>query len=259
MTSTAAHSAWGRWTAATCPRRPLVRFRIAFAAIWLVYDLLDLIYAGTAREFWAVPNRGIPHKLAIVQILLIAFEALLLLGWRPRITALAAFAVRTYESTFLPLNDFFYFCIIALILSQSDCENGDEPAAAWPRDLLVLQAAWIYFASSLLKLNAPFLSGGDLYVRQNYLATALSWHYPDFYLAWISTLAGNAVLAWGAVSAEMSLSLVLFGWWWFPARAHRFRAAAIVLAVAVHGFAAATMNVYFFGMSLVAQIVLLTE
>ena len=241
------------WITLETPLRPLVLFRNTFAAIWLLYDLIDLVTGQTQN--WSLVTQGFPVTgLRISLCVLIACEAGLLLGWRPRTMAFCAFLARGFEAWIFGLNDFYYFSVAALILTQFDYEKP----RAWPRDVLILQTAWIYFASALLKASQPFLSGGYYFVRQNYVAAVLPLPFPDFYRSFISTLQGNSVLAYATVVSEMSLALTLIAWWAWPDRRVRLRIVAIALAVGIHGFAACTADVFFFGASLVAQIALLT-
>jgi hypothetical protein len=253
-------SGWTRWTQATCPRSPYVYFRISFAATWLLYDVLDLALGGTQGFFWGVPSPSVHRGIFVAQLLLIGLETGLLFGLLARWLAFALFLVRLYEASLFPLNDFLYFCVAALLLSQCDCGNGSltENVPAWPREVFVLQTSWIYFSTALLKLNSYFLSGGDLYVRQNYLASALHWPYPAFYEHWISTLVGNALLAWAGVAAEISMAGLLLAWWFYPAHRRRLHLAVFSLALAIHGFGAIALNVFFFGASMFLQVALFT-
>lgn len=236
-----------RWTRAETPADPIRRFRIAFASIWLVYDVLDIAFHGTAVTQWI---GGRPTGLlTALQALLVVSELGLLLGLRPRACALAAFFLRAVVAwKFFALNDFFYFCVTALVLAQFRLEGDREQG--WPRDVLIWQTAWIYFATALLKTSRVWLSGGHLFVRQEYLA-ATGWPYPAFYRSFISALAGNAILAWMGIAMEFLLAGMLL-----------FRAPrrwALALAVAVHGFAALTVNVWFFGASMIAKVAFLLQ
>jgi hypothetical protein len=253
-----------RWVEKTTSASPLVRFRIAFAAIWLVYDILDVALGGTRGSFWSV---GDPSSLRILlgsQLSLIAIEAALLIGWRPRLMAFLAFAARAFEARLFMLNDFLYYCVAALLLANARTAGSlrkgpaEAQVPAWPRDVFVLQTAWVYFATALLKLNTPWLSGGDLYVRQNYLAAAHHWLYPGFYARWISGLGFNSTLAWMACFFELTLSVVLLLWWLKPKHRPLTGRLATALVVGIHGFAALALNVYFFGASMISQVALLT-
>jgi hypothetical protein len=243
---------FARWTRAEIPGGGVRRFRVAFAAIWLTYDVLDLCLKGTGTSvaYWS----GAPRLLQLeaIQLALIAAEAGLLVGWRARRCAFAAFVLRAYEAYFFfRLNDFYYFSVVALILSQCRLESdparpgAPAPEPAWPRDVLLAQAAWMYFATALLKTSAVWVSGGHLFVRQQYLQTICGWPYPAVYRAFVATLGGNAFLARLGLAGEFLLAGLL-----------AFRAPkrpTVALAVALHGFAALALNVWFFGASMVAQ------
>ncbi len=253
---------FGGWVDTRCPRASLTYFRRAFATVWLVYDVLDIYFHGTETYLWSVGAPNLHTQVLSTQIVLVFCEAILLIGWESKYFFLLAFAARAYEGHLFAINDFLYYSVVALLLSQCDTENlGRErnpKAMAWPRDALILQTAWIYLSSAFLKLNPAFLSGGDLFVRQNYMATALKWHYPSFYRQWISTLAGNAVMAWMAVVVESALAFLLLAWVFAPERRKIIRPLCVSLVLGVHLLGALALNVYFFGASLIVQVFFLT-
>jgi hypothetical protein len=254
VTSTAPER-FARWTRAEISAGGVRRFRVAFAAIWLSYDVLDLCLRGTAMSQWMGGAELPVVGLVLLQLGLIGTELGLLLGRRARLCAFAAFALRAAEAYFyFRLNDFYYFAVVALILSQCRLEEVGlgrpvGPELAWPRDLLLAQAAWMYFATALMKTSALWLSGGHLYVRHQYLSVAYGWPYPAFYREFVSTLAGNAFLARLGVIGEFALAALII-----------FRAPkrpTVALSIAIHLFAALALNVYFFGASMVAQVAFL--
>lgn len=255
--SSAVLNGFHEWIRARTARRPLVLFRIIFAAVWLTYDLIDVSMGETFKQIWFLRAPVEPRWIIDAQVVLIVCEVGLLLGWRARWFAFAAFLARSVESWFYPLNDFLYYSVTALILSLCDCEkaplNAPE-ALAWPRDLLVLQTAWIYSASAIFKLNPDFLSGGDLFVRQNYTASILPIPYPGWYLELISHLEVSRALAWLGVGGELMLGVLLFLWWWWPERRRFSRVPVWVLAASIHGCALFTLNVFFFSVSMLAQV-----
>jgi uncharacterized membrane protein YphA (DoxX/SURF4 family) len=176
-------------------------------------------------------------------------------GSYARAAPLAAAALRAVETYwFLRLNDFYYFIVVALLLSQVPPSAGwakrpSAPIPGWVRDALRWQTAWIYLATGSLKLNTAWLSGGHLLVRQTYLAGVAHWPYPRALLPYLSSLAVDAKLAWLAAASELALgALVLAG---------RPAAAIFVLAAGIHLFGALATNVWFFGASMLAQVVLL--
>ncbi len=253
-----------QWSTATGSRVPLFYFSRAFAAIWLVYDLTDMAYRGTATLCRVGGFGDLIGYLTANQILLIVVEAAWLIGIRPRLMALLAAALRACETYFYSLNDFRFFCVMCLILAVSDSDGGKWKSArqgvalTWPRDLLVLQTGWTYFATGFLKLNPPFLSGGELYVRQNYLIAAFDWPFPAFYRSLIATLPLNSLLSWFGAAGEMALGFLFAAWVFCPRRRRILRMVSLPLVVGIHGFAAVALNVYFFGVCLVAQVFLMT-
>jgi hypothetical protein len=244
-----------KWLMAECDQSGLIYFRRCFAAIWLVYDLIDLTKAEFITNLWFLGITSDAHFVITLQVLVIGFELGLLFGFYPRICALGAGLTRAVFAYNFGLNDFIYFAVICFILTQVDPKSR----RAWPRDVLVLQTAWIYFASAILKMNPSFVSGGDLYVRQNYEAAVLPIPYPAFYLGWISDIQHDAYLAYLTIAMELILPVILFSWWFFPKRRKILRSVAIAMAVAMHGFAAYALNVFFFGLSLIIQILFITQ
>jgi hypothetical protein len=246
--------AFVRWVSAEMPRRTLVRFRVAFALVWLVYDGLDLAAGGTASA-WSLSPVGPPPALAALQIALIGTELLILVGWRVELAALLAATLRGLEASLVPLNDFYYYIVVAVILSRArvSAPDRDEPAPEqvpqWPRDLLLFQMAWIYGCAALLKLSPDWLSGDHLWVRHQLLREVGTVAYPAFYGRCVESLACDAWLARLGVISEGAIALLLF--------LRRPRILILALALGIHGFAAATMNVFFFGISVFLQLALL--
>ena len=237
------------WIKETISNRPLKIFRIVFAAIWLVYDLLDFSFGELSRNFVVDANPPL-HALAICQVLLIICELGLLLGWRARFFAFLCFGFRFWEASFFDLNDYFYFCTTALILSQCEISNGkNAQTPKWSRDVLIIQTGWIYFASALLKLNPLWLSGGDLFTRFRILSFDLGWLYPEFMKKMVFSMPFDSALAWFTVIAEFGIAILLFTRW--------SKRTLFILTMGVHLTAALTLNVWFFGASLISQVVIL--
>jgi hypothetical protein len=249
------------WVAADTRAAPLVRFRVAFGVIWGVYDVLDLAGSGTARIHDWIGTTA-PAGLVSLQLGLIACELVMVLGgpvgWAP-VAALVAVVLRAVEwHTYLELNDFLYYAVTALILAQARGPGGllrmpakDALVPRWPRDVLVLQAAWIYFATALLKMNHTWLSGRHLFVRLEYMRAAFGWPYPDVVNRCADSLSCDAALATMGVLAELTLACLLI------VRPRRWLVTP--LAIGIHLFGALATNVWFFGPSLVAQVAFLTE
>jgi uncharacterized membrane protein YphA (DoxX/SURF4 family) len=253
MLSTA-REALRAWVARDEPALRLSRFRQAFALIWLSYDVLDLSFSGTAfcADWLGALTLGPPRGLMVVQAGLAACELALLLGFAIPLAALGAVALRAYQAfTYFQLNDFFYYTVIAtfLVFSAPEGERG-APARvpSWVRETLVWQTGWIYVATALLKMNPAFLSGGHFLVRHGYLVQA-GWPYPAFLRPWLESLAVNQALSVLTVLAELGLGLLLL--------LGRGRRLAIALVLGIHVFAALAVNVWFFGASMIAQVVLL--
>lgn len=230
------------WVQAQAPPLPIARFRRAFALIWLVYDVLDLALGGTASTF-DLPVGHRPLALTVCQLGLIGVQIGMALG-RPTapLFGLLAVLLRGMELMLFPLNDFYYYVVIGLWLAIPGSPR-------WRYDLLLFQTGWIYAATALLKLNVDWLSGGHLFVRAGYLWEAAGWPHLPAFRGCSESLGCTAVLARGAIAAELLLAGLLF--------ARRGRRPAIALAVGIHLFAALALNVWFFGASMVAQVALL--
>jgi hypothetical protein len=232
MPSTAAER-FRSWVAAESSAAPLVRFRVAFGAIWLAYDLTDVLGSGTAR---------IHNWLGTTA---------------PPVLLLAALLRAAEWQTYLHLNDFAYYAVTALILAHARAPGGllgmplaDMRAPRWPRDVLVLEAAWIYFATALMKTNPTWLSGKHLFVRLEYMR-ALGWPYPDVVERCADSLRCDGALAAMGVLAELTLAGLLV--------LHPRRRLVTPIALGIHVVGALATNVWFFGPSLVAQVALLTD
>ncbi|MBI3295751.1 MAG: hypothetical protein HYZ71_13580 [Deltaproteobacteria bacterium] len=252
---------WRRWVGETTDHNPYIALRIGFALVWLTYDLMDLFYGGTQGVLWLVPDQTFHRAIQLSQLGVIFCEVGLLIGWRARWFAVGALLARGLEAYIFPLNDFLYYCVSVFLLAQSECSNADRGKAVriWPRDVFVIETAWIYLSTALMKVNTEFLSGGDLYVRQNYLATARDWWFPDLYRQWIAALSHNAILAWMGVIGEAALGAVLVAWWFWPRHRRVFFLAALGLTSAIHAFGAAMCNVFFFSASMIVQVGCLTH
>ncbi len=234
----------------------LLWFRSAFGLVWLAYDLCDLLCSGTAIcSYWPSGVFGAPYSLQLLQLGLLACEVAMICGSYALIAPLLAAALRTLEVWwFLQLNDFYYFIVVALLLSQVFSGSAwKRPSVArlpgWVRDALRWQTAWIYLATGTLKLNTAWLSGGHLHVRHAYLAEVARWPYPRALVPWLTRLPVDAGLAWAAAASELALGALV--------AAGRPAAAILVLATGIHAYGALGTNVWFFGASMVAQVALL--
>lgn len=247
------------WVERTEDAAKLRRFRVVFGAIWLAYDVLDLALGGTRAYLWSEQDRIRVHALTAVQIASIACGVALVSGIRPRAAALAGAGLRALAASIFLVNDLVYAAITLLLLAHAETDRGVARAPVWPRTVLLIQTAWIYLATAVLKLNPSFLSGGDLYVRQQIVAANHAWRLPAIYRASIATLAGNAALARAAIGLEIALAGLLVYFTLGGSRRRWVGPAATALAAGIHGFAAVSNNVWFFGASMIAEIALLTR
>jgi hypothetical protein len=238
------------WIDAEDDEAGVASYRRAFAAIWLLYDVIDLVWGMTERSRIWFPHPRSPGLLAL-QSVLIASGVMLLAGRRVWEFGMIAAAARAIEAlTFFPLNDFFFASVVYLLLAHAEggpFARGKRPK--WVRQALVVQLAFIYVATGVLKLNPDWLGGGHLFVRTQYLARSHGWPYPLFVEKALASLSVDAWLAKLGVAAELTLGTVLL--------AGRPYWLAAMLVIGIHTFGAATTNVWFFSASMVAGVLLL--
>jgi hypothetical protein len=239
-----------RWIDAQEDDRGVAEFRRAFAAVWLLYDVIDLVWGMTERaRIWFPHSRS--GGLVVLQSTLVVSGVMLLLGKRIWGFGMIAAAARAIEALrFFGLNDFFYGSVVYLLLAHSDggpFAKGKRPK--WVHDALVVQLGFIYLATGILKLNPDWLDGGHLFVRTQYLARSHGWPYPAPIAQAFSSLSVDAWLARVGVAAELTLGVVML--------ARRPYWLAATLAIGVHTFGAVTTNVWFFSASMVAGVLLL--
>lgn len=223
-----------------------VQLRMLFACIWLLYDVLDVIMGATAMST-ASQYRGL---LLFVQLVLVIAQIAIVTNIQPRSMTALALCARGIEAYIFSLNDFLYLCVMTYLFVLAE-----YVPYLWWQKIAIWQTAWIYLATAILKINPPFLSGIDFFVRANYqVVSRAHLPYPAFYKQWIQSLAFNQYLAWGCVIAEMMLAVLLVilasrSTW--RMRAGRW---AVVLCCMIHIYAALTFNVWFFGASMIAQV-----
>jgi Vitamin K-dependent gamma-carboxylase len=239
-----------RWTEAEDPSSALPSFRRVFAAIWMVYDAIDLGWGMTERSrIWFPHPRD--HDLVALQAVLLVSGAMLVLGrkvWPFGILAAVARALEAFR--FFLLNDFLFVSVVCLLLAHSEggpFERRYRPR--WVRDVLLLQLAWIYLCTGLLKLNPDWLSGGHLFVRTQYLWTGHGWPYPALLERAFSSLPFDAWMSRVGAAFEISLGVVLL--------ARRPYWLAAVLVVGIHAIGTLVTNVWFFSASMIAGVLLL--
>lgn len=239
-----------RWVDAPDDGAGVDVFRRVLAAIWLVYDIIDVTWGMTERSRVWFPHPRTPG-LVVVQLVLIASCAVLLTGRAVWVSGMIATGARAFEAMFyFPLNDFFFASVMYLLLAHSKggpFARGQRPK--WVRDTLIAQLGFIYLATGLLKLNPDWLSGGHLFVRTQYLARSHGWPYPLVFENALSSLAVDKWLATIGAAAELTLGAILLlrGPYWIAA----------MLSVSIHAFGAVTTNVWFFSASMVAGVLLL--
>lgn len=238
------------WLAADDTSAALPRFRTAYFAIWLLYDLLDVGMGYTERSLdWFPHPRNL--QLFALQLGLVACGAMMLFARRVYFYGVVSALLRLAVALlFFRLNDFLFCAVISLLLAHSDggpFGSGRKPK--WVRDVLLVQLGWVYFATALLKANPDWLDGGHLFVRIQYLARGLGWPYPAFVQHAFSSLAVDAALAKMAIAAELALACVLW--------ARRPYWLGVALALGIHGFGALATNVWFFSAQAIAAVALL--
>jgi hypothetical protein len=262
MNRTAIESRFDEWINRRIPGRDLMRFRTAFALIWVIYDCIDFATGQTLGFINGMMPGSNAGLLDWIQVALIACGVLVVLGVRARTFLAVGVLMRLAESYFFPLNDFFYQAVIGSILCALDFDGARKnpgSVSAWPRTVLLLQTAWIYFASAILKLNPSFLSGGDLVVRHQHQLAVSLLPYPDFFRSGVSSLTVNQAMAWATVIFELALPVVLLLATMGKRPQKGFRWAVLTLAILIHGYAAFGLNVFFFSASLLAQIYFLSR
>jgi hypothetical protein len=257
-----------RWLDAEDDGPAVAIFRRVFAAIWVVYDVIDLGWGMTERaRVWFPHDRN--TGLVALQCVLVVSGATLALGRHVWVSGMVAAAARTAQAfTFFALNDFFFASVVYLLLAHSD--GGpfaqDTPGLAgptstgssrrpaprrprWVRDVLIAQLGWIYLATGVLKLNPDWLDGGQLFVRTQYLATSHGWPYPAALSRAMTSLAFDSTLSKIGAASEIVLGATMLarGPYWL----------AVALALGIHAFGALVTNVWFFPASMAAGVVLL--
>jgi hypothetical protein len=111
-----------------------------------------------------------------------------------------------------------------------------------------IQQADVAFLNSCLALSS----------RQMLHFSTHAWPYPAGYTAFMSNLKVNSVLAAIAVFAEFLLGFLLIFGCYFKKKQVWIRRSIRTLCISIHVFAALALNVWFFGFSMIAQIIFLT-
>jgi hypothetical protein len=256
-----------RWLDAEDDGPAVAIFRRVFAAIWVLYDVIDLGWGMTERARVWFPHDRSPGLVAL-QCVLVVSGASLALGRSIWVSGMVAAVARTAQAfLFFSLNDFFFASVVYLLLAHSDggpfarepSGTGAAGAASargpagkrprWVRDALIAQLGWIYLATGVLKLNPDWLDGGQLFVRTQYLAASHGWPYPAVLSRAMTSLAFDSTLSKVGAASEIALGATMLarGPYWL----------AVALALAIHAFGALVTNVWFFPASMAAGVVLL--
>ncbi len=241
---------FGRWIDAEDVGAGVATFRRVFAGIWLLYDLIDVTGATTERALdWFPHERS--AGLVVLQAVLVVCGIMLLWGRGIWAFGMLAAATRASEAVvYFGLNDFFFASVVYLLLAHSTGGPfaGDR-RPKWVRDVLLIEFAFTYVATAVLKANPDWLSGAHLFVRTQYLFVSRSWPYPGWLEPLLARLAVDAVLAKLALVFELALAGVLL------ARRPYWLGAALV--VGVHAFGAFMTNVWFLSATMIAGVLLL--
>ncbi|HRI63700.1 MAG TPA: HTTM domain-containing protein [Polyangium sp.] len=249
---------WRAWHEADVPAKRLNTFRVVFALVWLTYDVLDIVYEGTTickDVVYRLEGGSSPSHL--LQGIVVGCEVGMVSGRFPALFCLGAAILRFYQATtMIWLNDFFYYSVTALLMAIAyfDADRFSRSpnlVKGWIVDVMRVQLGFTYVATAVMKMNPSWLSGSHLHVRVAYLHKALDWPYPDFFLRCMGNKPCASAHAWTAVILELLLGLSV-AWGEVPR-------VSVVMAVAIHGFAVCTTNVWFFGASIVAHVALLAR
>ena len=220
-----------------------------FAGVWLVYDVVDTLAGGIEHARDWMPH-SVSFTLAATHLVLVACGIQLVRDRQPFVWGLIAVGARYVETYQYGLNDFYYYMLVMLLLAHGDgapFEKGKKPL--WVRHALLAQLGWVYFATALLKLNADWLGGGQLFARTEYLVRGFDWPYPSFVHHAFQSMHFCAILACVAVLGELLLACVL--------SARRPYWLGVLLVVGIHTFAILVTNVWFFSVSNIVAVTLL--
>lgn len=216
-------------------------------AVWLWYDLVDLWTGGTARILNMFTAQH--SELFVVQCALIVLEALIVFGSK-RLFWLAWVACTLTRGWFalryFALNDFLYYTVFGVWVVLF----YHQPAKHFRR-VMLLQHAWIYLATSVLKMNEDFLSGGHVFVRHQYLLFEGWFEFmpvlQDAY-RWLASIEVSKALSWLVVVFELAIGVC---WLLASGCSKRVRQCAWALVLAIHVPAMFLDNVWFFGAAMI--------
>jgi hypothetical protein len=241
---------FGRWIDAEDVDGGVSTYRRVFAGIWLLYDVIDITWGTTERALdWFPHHRS--AGLVALQAALVVSGLMLLWGRGIWAFGMIAAATRATEAlVYFRLNDFFFASVVYLLLAHSTGGPfGKNRRPKWVGDVLLVEFAFTYVATALLKANPDWLGGTHLFVRTQYLFVSRSWPYPGWLEPLLATLAVDAFLAKLALIFELALAGVLL--------ARRPYWLGAILVVVVHAFGAFMTNVWFLSATMISGVVLL--
>lgn len=243
------------WTTSTIDASRFLLLRKIFTAIWILYDVSDLLLHGATTVGWRLHGSPLIQYYTILQIVLVIFETAIFFSFHPRLFAFACLLCRGCIASYWPLNDFLFYCIIMLIFSL--CKTEHQRVSKWPIDVLNAQIAWVYFSTAVLKINPAWMTGGGLYVRIQEAKMFLGRAYPQFIESIFSDLTYLSILARIAIIGELAVSLLLLYCLTTPNANRYARYLLCFLVCCIHIFAAITVNVLFFGAVMISMVVIL--
>ena len=204
--ATTALDRFERWLDAEDDGEAVATFRRVFAAIWVVYDVIDLALGddrALARLVPARPRsqaRRPPGGARCERRRPRARPVRLGLGHDRR---RGARRPRPSSSSRSTTSSSRRSCTCSWRTRRGVRLPGDVARRAsgrrprWVRDALIVQFGWIYVATGVLKLNPDWLDGGQLFVRTQYLAISHGWPYPEALSRAFTSLAFDAKLSEG--------------------------------------------------------------
>jgi hypothetical protein len=271
-------SAWSAWSALWSgdgDPRPLACFRIGWGACALYFAWKDRpralsfvdgrYHASLFGDAW-VPNQSMAEALLAIAA---GGALLVLLGVWARLGALLFVAAQgtLFTSDLLQFRNHEYLLLLtgavlalaptSAALSVATAFGRGRPASSyprWPAQLLKGQFLVVYAWAALNKLNGAFLDGWVLeaelnhYFPKSFVGALLRGPLHALEPAVASMLSSARVLSalsWAAATIEIAIVVTLV----WP----RFRRYGVVLGAMLHLGIAATMNVFLFGVLMIAS------
>ncbi|RYF09326.1 MAG: hypothetical protein EOO40_07095, partial [Deltaproteobacteria bacterium] len=95
----------------------LTLLRRTFAALWLIYDVVDVSFAGTQSLYeGALASRSVA-LLQLAQLVLIVAQSAVVAQLAPATAMAIAGVARGVEACCFSLNDFWYAALMAILLA----------------------------------------------------------------------------------------------------------------------------------------------